>query len=48
MTVRVSGLFSLAGAVLVALIIADFLNHQAVTSQILSTTTQLGNLAAGK
>jgi len=45
---RVSGLFSLAGAVIVALIIADFLNHQATTQAILSTTTQLGNLAAGK
>jgi len=48
MTVRVSGLFALAGAGLIALIIADFLNHQAVTSQVLSTTTQLANLAAGK
>ena len=45
---RVSGLFSLAGAVIVALIIADFLNHQQTTGQILSTTTSLGNLAAGK
>jgi len=45
---RVSGVFSLAGAVIIALIIADFLNHQAVTNQILATTTSLGNLAAGK
>lgn len=45
---RVSGVFSLFGAVIVALIIADFLNHQQVTSQLISAGTTESQLVAGK
>jgi len=44
---RVSGLFSLFGAIIVALIIADFLNHQAVTDSLISAGTTESNLVAG-
>lgn len=44
---RVSGAFSLMGAVIVALILADFLNHQAVTEQLISAGTSESNLIAG-
>lgn len=45
---RVSGVFSLFGAIIVALIIADFLNHQAVTSQLIQAGTTESGLVAGK
>jgi hypothetical protein len=43
----VSGAFSLAGAIIVALILADFLNHQAVTEDLIKASTSESNLIAG-
>jgi hypothetical protein len=45
--VRVSGVFSLFGAIIVALIIADFLNHASVTNNLISASTTESQLVAG-
>jgi hypothetical protein len=45
---RVSGLFSLFGAIIVALVVADLWAHSAVTDKLISAGTTESRLIAGK
>lgn len=44
---RVTGLWSLLGAVVVALVIADLWSHSSVTNSLISAGTTESNLVAG-
>jgi len=46
--VRVSGLWSLLGAIIVALVIADLWSHSSVTNSLISAGTTESNLIAGQ
>ncbi len=45
---RVSGLWSLLGAVIVALVIADLWSHKSVTNNLIKSGTTESRLIAGK
>lgn len=45
---RVSGLWSLLGAIIVALVIADLWSHSSVTNSLISAGTTESNLIAGQ
>jgi hypothetical protein len=45
---RVSGVFSLAGAIIVGLIIADLLAHGGTTNNLINTSLSESRLIAGK
>jgi hypothetical protein len=45
---RVSGVFSLFGAIIVGLIIADLLSHPGVTNNLITAGTTESQLIAGK